>query len=820
MKELVEKTVICHHCGDDCMDNLIERDGKSFCCEGCNIVDDILESNDLREVYEENFQLKRKGRTKHEYDYLENEEVVKKLIHFSNETYYKISINLPAIHCSACILILENLPKFLPGVTRSNVNFNKKELTILYRHASISLKEIAEFLHDLGYKPDFNFSALESKKQKKDFYKNLSIKIAVAGFCFGNSMLISLPEYLDTNLHLEEKYKVLFGIVNLILILPVVFYSGLQYFTSAIRGLSKKQVNLDVPIALGITLLFFRTTYEIITMTGAGYADSLTGLIFFLLIGRWYQNKTYQALSFDRDYKSFFPISVTKLTADHEVTIPLSSVERGDHLLIRNGELVPVDCLLIKGTGSIDYSFVTGESLPETIKEGKEIFAGGKHGGPPIIVEAQKSVNNSYLTQLWQQKEDDNKEDPALALIINKISKHFTFIILAIAFTSATYWYFVDISKLWNSFSSVLIVACPCALALASPFAYGHAIRILGRKGIYLKDASVVEKLARIRNMIWDKTGTLTNTFNANVHFQGAQLNEEELALVRTVVHNSMHPLSRLIYQSLPSRSASYDLSEYEEIPGKGIKAKINNLPIKVGAAKWVGADDDQKQINETKVYISIDGDIKGYYAFKQYYRKGVFDLLNHLKGKYSLHLLSGDNEGERDTLSPYFTQLHFNQNPHDKRKYLESIKKGEDILMIGDGLNDAGALKEAHVGIALTDDIHQFSPACDIIYDAKELEHLDNYLSFARKTLRIVYAAFAISFLYNLVGLAFAVTGNLTPLLSAILMPVSSVTVVLFVSLSVMQSFNNALNPKKMIKVIPVAAAGHIKNMEVKTNL
>ena len=449
-----------------------------------------------------------------------------------------------------------------------------------------------------------------------------------------------------------------------------------------------------------------------------------------------------------------------------------------------------MDGILLEGNGTIDYSFVTGESMPEKIKPGKEIYAGGKHLGPPIKVEVLKTVSNSYLTQLWQQEENTQKEDPSLTMIVNKISRYFTFIVLTIAFSTALYWYFIDIDIMWKSFSAVLIIACPCALALASPFAYGHAMRLLGKKGIYLKDALIVEKLAGIKRIIWDKTGTLTSNFDAKAHFFGDDLTNEDLTLIKSATHNSMHPLSRLIYQSLPGNLDLKPLTSYNEIPGKGIEGKINGKQVIIGSASFIGMHANNKNDNESRVYLSVCGHLKGYYSFRQHYRSGIFQLLGNLGKRYNLHLLSGDNEGEKDNLKPYFDDLYFNQDPIDKKKFLTKFKGDEGTLMIGDGLNDAGALTEANVGIAVTTDTHQFTPACDIIYHANELPKLDQYLSFTRNTLTIVYIAFILSFLYNVAGLSFAITGHLTPLVSAILMPVSSVSVVLFVSLSVMKVF------------------------------
>ncbi|MEP1095615.1 MAG: heavy metal translocating P-type ATPase metal-binding domain-containing protein [Cyclobacteriaceae bacterium] len=780
----------CSHCGDPC-DDSISGVNETFCCYGCKAVYELLENSQLGKYYSKTSLENRswsqiKGERK--YAFLDNEDIQKQLLRFKSDKLSVINFFLPSIHCSSCIYLLEHLPRLDKSILRAEVNFIKKEVTISFDHTQRSLKEIAVLLSQLGYPPDISLESLDKTKEHVA-KSNIGVKIAVAGFCFGNAMLMSMPEYLDNNSLLTEDFKSVFGWINLALALPIILFSGNDYFIKAWKGLRHRNLNIDVPIALGITALFGRSVFEILSQTGGGYVDSLAGLVFFLLIGKWYQGKTYQALSFDRDYTSYFPVSITCLIDDQEFQRPLKELRKGDLVVVHNDELIPADGKIANGKGNIDYSFVTGESKPDSKEVGQVVFAGGRQKGSELVVELTKSVNNSELTQLWNS-DVFRKQEKNLATWIDKISQYFTLSIILIALGTGIYWWFVNPDLTWNAITAVLIVACPCALALTLPFAYGHSMRVFGKNGLYLKNADVIESLAKIDTVIFDKTGTLTTT-ESMAEFVGKRLTEEQEALLKSALSNSAHPLSRLIHSQLPECN-KVPLSTFQEVTGKGFLAEIQGHRLKVGSADYLGIESKMLP-NESQVHISIDGYL-GYFTIQSSYRKNVFEMLKDLKQDHSLKLLSGDNDAEKEHLSLSFDEIRFNQKPLDKLEYLERSTGNQ--LMVGDGLNDAGALKKANVGIAISEDIHQFSPACDAILGSDHITKIPDILKFSKHVITIVFIAFGISFLYNIVGLSFAMTGHLTPLVSAILMPISSVSVVGFVTLMVSwrgQKINNS---------------------------
>jgi Cu+-exporting ATPase len=546
-------------------------------------------------------------------------------------------------------------------------------------------------------------------------------------------------------------------------------------------------LNIDVPIALGATVLFVRSTWEIIFDLGTGFFDSLTGLIFFLLLGKFFQQKTYTFLSFERDYKSYFPIGITKINSDEkEESIQVYDIQKGDRLLIRNEELIPVDSILIKGNARIDYSFVTGESTTVSKQSGDKLFAGGKQMDGSIEIDVLNSVEQSYLTQLWSNDVFKTDKELSFTTITNSISKRFTIIILLIAFVATSFWLVTDSSKALNVFTSVLIIACPCAIALSAPFTFGNMLRILGKKKFYLKNASVIEQLAKVNTIIFDKTGTITANKETTIDYEGLELTADEESLLKSTLRGSNHPLSRSLYELLNEHDI-LTLDTYQEHLGKGIEAKYKNQNIKVGSAPFVGLATDSTTLN-TAVHVSSNNQYKGKFTFYNKYRKGLAKLFNKLKTDYDLVILSGDNAGEQDNLTkllPTKTKLLFNQKPEDKLEYIKYHQsEGAKVLMVGDGLNDAGALAQSDVGIAISENVNVFSPACDAILDASKFNQVYNYLQASKGAIKIIKWSFALSFIYNIIGLYFAVTGQLAPVVAAILMPLSSISIVAFTTI------------------------------------
>ena len=775
----------CFHCGEQCINEQIYFDEKVFCCQGCRSVYEILNQNDMCGYYnlDEAPGISPPTVHKKRFEYLEDEEVKQKIADFIDDETMIVTFYIPAIHCSSCIWLLENLYKLNPDIQSSRVNFLKKQLKVSFNHQKISLRQMVELLASVGYEPLINLDQLDKTKQP-EIDRSLWYRVGVAGFAFGNIMLISLPEYFGLDPQSKEQFSLLFGILSILLAVPVVVYSADYYYKSAFNGLKHKNINIDVPITLGIFVLFARSVYEILTQTGPGYLDSLSGLVFFLLMGRVFQQKTYKSLSFERDYRSFLPIAVSKWKDGEEYSISIHQLKVGDEIIIRNQELVPVDSILLSDEANIDNSFVTGESVLIKKKKGDKVNAGAKHVGKTIHLKVEKELAQSYLTQLWNDAVFRNENTHNFETLTNKISVYFTVSILVIAFATAFYWYGKDAGIAFEAFTAVLIIACPCALALSAPFTFGNILRIFGRNKFYVKNSETVEEMARITTIVFDKTGTITQTQGSKATYEGKELTDKQKSEIKSAVYQSSHPLSKMLYKALDEYPL-ISVESYKEFPGYGIEAIVNNTHYKIGSAEFCGFRQENIM---SGVFIAIENQPVGKFSFDSLFRHGLKSVVDELKENYKLKIVSGDNDKDKDKLLEIFpdnTEIHFNCKPEEK---LALIKKwqseGEIVMMIGDGLNDAGALKQSNVGVSVSENINTFSPACDAILDASVFRRLSDFLQYSKNGVSIVIASFIISFTYNIIGMYFAVQGKLSPVFAAILMPISSITVVSFVTL------------------------------------
>jgi P-type Cu+ transporter len=830
----------CFHCGEPCCDPGLTKEDKAFCCRGCLFVHDLLAESGLGQFYDLNrhpgVRIRRQAK-REQRAYLDDPALQQRLLDFTDGKVSRVTFQIPAIHCVACVWLLENLFRLHPGVGRSLVNFPRREAVITFAPEKIRLSELVGLLASIGYEPVLTLGELE-QRQGDPARKREWLQVGIAGFAFGNIMLLSLPLYLGLDSLSGPLFRIIFGYLSLALAAPVVFYSASDYWRSARLSLRQRMPTLDVPIALGLAALYAQSVYEIVLGKGPGYLDSLAGLVFFLLCGRVFQHKTHDRMAFDRDFKCFFPLSATRKTAIGEESIPISNLQVGDRLLLRNGELIPADARLVSGPACIDYSFVTGEAEPVSKAAGDYLYAGGRQMGGVIEVETAKAVSQSHLTSLWNHEAFQKERDSSLNTLTNRYSRRFTLIVIAVAVGAGVFWLvFGDAGRAVKAFISVLIVACPCALALAAPFTLGTAQRVLARIQVFLKNALVIERMAEVEAIVFDKTGTLTAGAAEGVEFHaksegrrpkaegsrsrltgqslltsaatGSGLSPAEEGWVCALARHSTHPQAVRIGQALAEAATAGAVERYVETPGCGIEGRVEGHRVRLGSRVWLDqcgismgelagavanpAGDGTSSTNPpavpqaqgSVVCLAIDGELRGAFVLANSVRPETDELLRSLGGRYSLALLSGDNEKEQERFRRLFGKdaaLHFNQSPLDKLGFISRLQEsGKTVMMVGDGLNDAGAFKQSDVGVAVVEKVGAFSPASDVILVASQVPRFSRILDLSRRATQIVRLSFGISFLYNAFGISIAAAGILSPVICAILMPLSSVSVVLF---------------------------------------
>jgi Cu+-exporting ATPase len=681
------------------------------------------------------------------------------------------------MHCNACIYLLERLDKFNSKVLSSRVDFFNKELQVTVNQYTTVLSDIVSLLYRLGYKPDLSLSNNAGVQKRK--WSPRAVKIGIAGFCFGNIMMLSFPEYLGLSLDASSMVlKHWFSYISLILSLPVLFYCSTEFFEQSFKAIRSRTLNIDLPITLAIVATFARSLYELFVYQHAGYFDSMTGIVFLLLVGRYFQDLSYDALTFDRDYQSYFPLAARLVKQATTQSVNITQLKTGDVIELRNSELLPADAVLKSGHVSVDYSFITGESEPVAVLMGDKVYAGAIVNGKSAQFELLTSTDNSRLVKLWSIEKNKATEDHSLT---EKINYYFSLGLILIGAFAFVYQYQLNgAEEAFKSLTSVLIVACPCILLLATTFANGHLLRVLKNHGMFVKNKMTLSELNRLKTIVFDKTGTLTDNkaFTVECH---ADLNPQALAELGALAHQSIHPLSvaisQVYFQAMP-----YKLSAYQEVLGKGLQGVINGVTYKIGSAAYLQVPAVELGLQESAVYVSVNQSYKGYLKLTHAIRQEANAMLSSLQSMdYELYLSSGDVVVNPAIEASVFQACYVKQTPEDKVQLIQSLQsKGSIVAMAGDGLNDAPALKQADVAIAVADKASSFFPACDVLLTTDALKRLPDLLKLIHSAQWVLIISFVFSLLYNVIGLYFAITAQLQPLTAAILMPSSSITMLL----------------------------------------
>lgn len=767
----------CSHCGLPCENETIHENNLKFCCSGCAAVYQLLNQNDLCNYYDQEKGIKPENAALDEFKYLDEIETRTKFTIFEQGATLQFRFLIPGMHCNSCIYLLERLDKLNKGVISSRVDFFNKELIVTVNKDKTELSELVVLLYHLGYKPDLTLSNQDGVKKKP--FSSRAIKIGIAGFAFGNIMMLSFPEYLGLSLDSSSLFlKKWFDYISLALSLPVLFYCSTEFFESSFKAIRQKTLNIDLPVTIAVVTTFIRSIYEIVFLGEAGYLDSMTGIVFLLLVGRYFQDLTYHSLTFNRDYKSYFPLSA-RLINQHEIqVVNIKQLKKDDIIELRNGELLPADAVVESPIVTVDYSFITGESVPVALKKDEKIFAGAKITGTTSKLKLLSSTDNSRLVKLWSVEKNKIETDDSLT---EKINYYFTLGLILISIFAFVYQYSENgMGAAIKSLTSVLIVACPCILLLATNFANGHLLRTLKENGLFVKNKSTISQLQKCKTIVFDKTGTLTDNSDFKID-NFTNLNKKELKDIGLLCHQSIHPYSVALSKNYYFYDSNAKLSSYTDISGKGLQGKIEQTVYQIGSSKFIG-NEENKDKKGSLIHIKTNNEYRGYFSLTHDIRKETKDILLDLKiNQYELYLSSGDHELNKEINPNWFDEVLIKQQPEDKVKLIKKLKEeGKVVCMTGDGLNDAPALNEADIAIAVADNTNSFFPSCDVLITSDSLKKLPKLLKFINASKWVIIISFVFSLIYNIVGLYYAITGQLSPLFAAILMPSSSTTMLL----------------------------------------
>ena len=795
---------VCKHCaGHFEGEAVIDANGDEFCCNGCKNVYAYLKSQGFGEFYsklKKGEQNLAKPSSKH-FDKQSASSMFSKLLRRDENSPFicELEVLISGIHCPACIWLNEKALSNLEGVLELNISATTSKARVLFDERKTALEEILNLIIAIGYDPK-PFNAVNGAKNSlsREYYAKLIVALA----CSMNIMWVAIALYSGYFEGLSLGAKKILHFAEFVLASPPVFYTASVFYRSAISSLKLRQINMDVNVSLGILSVYFYSVYAMLSGWEQVYFDSACMLVTFIFAGKFLQTKaTQKAAQGLENISSLFVEQVMSVKNNSRIPsisefkpCDVSEVKSGDFVLLRSGERAMIDGVVLSGEASVDNSSINGESVPVGISKDDALLSGALCAEGSVIYKATSSFQGSFLNKLSKLLSNASFARAQIEELANKISSHFGWAILALCVASFVFWSVANISA-WSGASafgvaiSVLVIACPCALSLATPIATLVAMGTATKRSVVFKDAKVLETLAKCDIIAFDKTGTLSK---ANLKVLKGQRflpfdDEALLALASASTHPISKAVASYILENALSPFRQDALENIQNIAGKGISATYKGVKIAGGSRAFVeslGASlSDDTQDSSSEYYFMYDNKLVARFFLDDELREGAKASIKELKQMgLKVLMLSGDKQIVASKVASELgiDESHGELNPEQKALLIKELQKSANVVMVGDGINDILALKSANVGIAMGSGASVSVGISDVVLLRDELSDLVFALRLAKKTFKVIKENLFISLVYNALSIPLAMAGFIIPLFAAISMSFSSLLVVL----------------------------------------
>ena len=796
----------CNHCHLSFDEKImIKENDLNFCCGGCQSVYHILKSENLDSFYEKLGNKTIKAPLQVSNDDLskfDSENFLNSYTTITKDGFVQIDLILEGIHCAACVWLNEKVLYDTKGVIEANINFTTNKARVVFNSDILKLSDIIKKIRSVGYNAyayDSSIADKEASKAKQDYF----VRIMVAVVCTMNIMMLSVAKYTGFFTGMSIEVKNMIHLAEFILATPVLFFSGFVFYKGAYFGLKNRIVNMDLLVSSGATMTYVYSLFVLFGAKGESYFDSVAMIITFVLVGKYLEviGKKSAIDTLDK-IKSTLPLEAIVVKDGKKETKALNLVQVGDLIELKIGEKVPVDGKIISGNASFDESSLTGESIPVYKKTGDNIFSGTVILDSTILFEVVKDFKNSTFSSIVTLLEDSLNSKPKIQTLANKISRRFSLIILSIAFITFLVWYyfgldlgfyFEGVNQFERSFItaiSVVVIACPCALALATPMASLVGISELAKKSLLFKEAKFIETIANATTVVFDKTGTLTKGELEVSFVEFFNKDERSINLLYSLLDSSNHPVSIAVKRYIKENFevSNVSLEDIKNIEAKGLSARYENIEILGGNEALLKEFDVKINIHLnskfTQYLFCIDKKIVANFELKDELKDDAKELIEYLKEQnIESIMLTGDNNFVASSIAKELEISNYKANltPKDKADFIKDLKNsGKTVVMVGDGVNDSVALASSDVAIAMGNSADISMMVSDVVMLNSKLKSLKDAFIISKKTYKHIKQNLAFSLIYNTITIPIAAAGFIIPLFAALSMSLSSLVVVL----------------------------------------